>query len=166
MRILLIIMVAVLANPSIETNNCRIIPSKGLGEIVIGQSTLEDVKKEFGDKKVQKTWVKASEAELLGRFEYYLKYDSIATFSTITVERNKEVIYKITITPESKCKTRKGNGIGSSYQDVIDEFGRPSLFYFYKDIGTSKMKLSYQNMDVVMGGRDTLSNYVEEIIIW
>ena len=113
-----------------DSDNCTIVPLKGINNIVVGESSFEDVKKEFGKKKKQKRW-RRTELELFGHFDYSIKYDQIATFLSISIpERNKHIINRITIDSTCKCKTKNGLGIGSSYQDVIKQLGKPKSFYF------------------------------------
>ena len=153
-------------NSNLNNDKYIIIPNKGIDSIIIGKSTLKEVQQEFGVKKIKRKWHKAIEVDCFGKFEYYIKYDSIATFSTITKNRNKEVVYKIILESGSKCKTKGGNGIGSSYENIINEFGRPESLYFFKDENRYKTELSYGDMDIILNSKDTLSNSVCEIIIW
>lgn len=153
-------------NFSLNHSQYIIVPNKGINNIIIGQSTLKEVQNEFGSKKIKRKWHKAIEVECFGKFEYLLKYDSIATFSTITKNRNKNIIHKIILGTDSKCKTKEGNGIGSSYNSIIEEFGRPNSVYFFKDKSKYKTELSYDKTDIVLDSKDTLTSSVCKIIIW
>lgn len=143
-----------------------IIPGKGVGNIEIGKSTIDDVIEEYGKVKVKRKWHKAVEVELFGRFEYYLQYDSLATFSTFTKNRNKKVIYKIVLSSGSKCKTANGIGVGSSYKDLKKELGRPEQFYFQGTKYNREMVVFYDNMMIIMNGSDSTKNVVSKITIW
>ena len=140
-------------------------PNEGIGDIVVGKSTLQDVQRVYGLKKVTKRWHKAMEVEFFRRYEYYLNYDSIGTFSTYTTKRNKNIISQIILSSDSKCRTILGVGIGSNYPNTIRDFGQPKQSYFQVENGKSKLKLIYEKMSVLMNGKDTLHNSVERIII-
>jgi len=150
-----------------EKCECLIVPSQGVGNIKIGKSTIEDVRKEFGEKKIEKKWHKAIEVEFFGRYEYFLKYDSVGAFSTFTKHRNKTIIHKLVLNSDSKCKTVLGNGIGSSYKDVVKELGKPKQDYILSNNdGSKNMVLIYENMTIYMNKQDTASNTVSYIKIW
>jgi len=153
-------------NSNVKSEDCIIVPNKGINNIVIGKSTLKDVQKEFGAKRVKKKWHKAIEVELFGKYEYYLEYDSIATFSTITKGRNKNIIYKIIIESDSKCKTKGGNGIDSSYNDIIEELGEGTLTSFSSTNENPKIEIRYNDMLVIFNNNDKKTARVEKMIIW
>jgi hypothetical protein len=127
---------------------------------------LNDVKSEFGKVRKRKYWVKSKELELFGRYVYFLEYDSIGVFSTSDNFRNKPIISKIHLTSNCQCKTKNGIGIGSSYNDIINEFGKGTRWNLFGYKGLKVIELSYDNMHIVFDGNDIKKSVVVEIIIW
>ncbi len=149
-----------------ESDKLIIRPNKGVGNIEIGKSTLDDVINEYGKIEKNKKWHKSIELELFGRFEYYLHYDSIGIFSTYTKNRNKEVIHKIILPFNSKCRTIKGNGIGSGYDDIVEEFGSTDGINLFGYNNNKVIELTYDNMHIIFDSNDMNACKVVEIIIW
>jgi|GEM_PF-5188038 len=167
MKTLLFLALLFIFNFLQEPNNCIIVPGKGVNSIIIGQSTLKDIEKEFGEKKVEKKWHKAVETEIMGRFEYFVHYDKIGTFSTYTRNRNKTIIMKISIDTTSKCRTKKGLGIGNTYRETIRELGEANQISFVQDKKKYiKMELLYDNMNIWFDGNDSTNNKIIEIEIY
>lgn len=164
--IILMFLLSSLSAYIVNPKECVIIPNKGVNSIVVDSSTFNDVKKEFGDIKKRKYWVKSQELELFGRFVHYLEYESIGVFSTSINFRSKPIISKIHLTSQCQCKTKNGIGIGSSYNDIINEFGKGTRWNLFGYKGAKVVELSYDNMHIIFDGNDIEKSVVIEIIIW
>ena len=163
MKLFLFIIILCFCGFTQDPDKCIIIPLKGINDIVIDKSSFEDVKKEFGKKKIKKKWSR-TELEIFGHFDYSIKYDQIGTFSSISIPgRSKHVVNFVEIDSTCKCKTKKGLGIGSSYQDVIKELGKPKYFWFMNGNTELNYEENKLNMAIMLNGRDTTTNKVYEI---
>lgn len=164
----LIILFFLSKSDSIEKDKLILIPFYGIGNIVLGESTMDDVKKQFGNKKLQKTWHKGVEFDLFGKREFKLYYSGVGTFSTLTNKRNRTVVCKITLDSDSDCKTIDGWGIGSNYNETIKELGlRGKLYQYRKHRGDGYNTIgTFNNMDVWFSSADTLSCVVTKIEIF
>ncbi|NQY11217.1 MAG: hypothetical protein HRT71_17100 [Flavobacteriales bacterium] len=150
-----------------QPNKCELIPNKGVNNLFIGETTLKEVKKEYGKKFTRHKWIFSDETEVFGRFEYFVKENGIK-FSTRMKDRNKTIIYRIVLSSNCDCKTINGIGIGSSYNDVIDEFksaGELSHWDSYGYKGEKVIELSYDNMYVIFDGNNKATSKVVQIII-
>jgi len=135
---------------------------------MLNKSTIQDVMKVYGVKKIEKKWHKSVEFELLGKFEYFIVVGGVGRFSTLTRNRNKNIIKEITLDSTSLCKTKNGFGIGSTYSEAIDELGKPNVMYAESKYPHQPMKLSlnYGNyMWIRFNGTDTIKSTVEEIVL-
>ena len=136
-----------------DSDKCTIVSLKGINNIVVGQSSFEDIKKEFGKKRKRAKWG-STELDIFGYFDYYVKYDQIGTFISLAgIRRSRHIINNIIIDSTCKCKTKNGLGIGSSYQDVIKEFGEPK---YVAGLGKLKYPTAYdhRNAEVNYEGND------------
>jgi len=142
-------------------------PNEGVGDITIGCSSLKDVQNAFGKKKIEKRWHKSTEFQFFGKFEYYLEYENIGLFSTLTNGRNRKIVEKIILNSPNHCKTQNGFGVGSTYQETIKELGFANHKYIESSAKVSKRRilLQYNNMDIYFDNSDSVKAKVEEIII-
>jgi len=161
-----------------ETANCIIKPRVGLNNIIVGKSTLDDVRKEFGPNTTYKKWVKAIEVEIIGHYDYYVTYvNSGYSFSTYRSGK-KKITEIITLDSTCKCKTISGVGIGSSYDDLKKELGQPVLNSNHKN-GSGQPLMYFEtyeqneynmviwygnNMRIILNGTDTTKSHVTQII--
>ena len=170
MKLLLFFVVLCFCGFTQDSDKCIIVPLKGINNIIVGESSFEDVKKEFGKKKKRKKWGR-TELELFGHFDYFMKYDQIGTFSSLSIpERSKHIINEIAIDSTCKCKTKNGLGIGSSYQEIVKELGKPEYFTHNndndKEINYERSKVGKQGklyIIITLNGKDTIINKIRKI---
>ena len=165
MKLLLFFVVLCFCGFTQDSDKCIIVPFKGINNIVVGESSFEDVKKEFGEKKKRRKWSRA-ELKLFGIFEYFMKYDQIGTFSSIGSAR-KNTINEIIIDSTCKCRTKNGLGIGSYYQEIVKELGKPKYFHNNDNDKEINYEVNYTGgklyMIITLDGKDTITNKIREI---
>lgn len=148
-------------------NNSEVflVPYKGVTNITVGESSLKDVQRLLGVKKVEKKWRKSIGYELFGKYAYFLEYENIGIFSTLAGYRNRNIVAMVTLDSTSTCKTTNGFGIGSSYFETIQELGRTDQVSYKRMNNGTKIYLIYKRMYITFDGKDSLSSSVNKIEI-
>lgn len=104
-----------------------IVPYSGVDSIQVGISTKRDVLQTFGKATTKCTWRPNSYPIALGEFVQIISYPELGiTFlcdHTNGQRIARKTVREIVIDSTSRIKTPQGNGIGSSYDDIIKEFG-------------------------------------------
>lgn len=104
-----------------------IYPGKGLGDIVIDNSTLDSVIKTFGKNKIKERSVKGcgtfGDADC-GKEKYVFYKDKGVSFNSWPKSTDK-IVRLIVLESSCEFKTDKGIGIGSSKADIIAKYGQP-----------------------------------------
>lgn len=165
-KFIILISVLVINSGTKKDCNCEIVKGKGINNIVVGKSKIEDVKSIFGDTKKTRIWRKPVESEIFGNFDFTFCYDSIAKFSTYRRVESRKTIALLEIKGNSKCRTNSGFGVGSSYNETLAEFGNPKLKYNTKLASdrTYKLHLFFDKTEIIFNSTDTNYNKVEKII--
>jgi hypothetical protein len=109
---------------------CVIKPANGINNIMLDKSNLENVIQDFGEAKIDRKWKKGIELQFIGQFVNSIKYiDQGLTFTDLGNDRHilgkNAIVREITIDSLCNCKTEEGIGIGSSFKDVNEAFGKP-----------------------------------------
>lgn len=108
----------------VSSNSTDIIPFVGVGNLVLAESNIRDVQRAFG--KGKKKWDYVSIFDL-GEFyfERTIEYPDLGmTISTDRLYHSaKFAISSIEMNSSCRFKTKMGNGIGSTLNDLRREFG-------------------------------------------
>lgn len=113
-----------------DPSEFKIIPFQGIDSVVLGVSTVKDIKKHIGKARVRTVFRSNDFPILLGEFIKEIRYPELGLTFEVSASRgkfSKKTLEYITIDSTSKIKTNTGVGIGSGYFDVIKEIGNQSL---------------------------------------
>lgn len=109
------------------TKEIFILPYYGVDSIFVGISTKKDVLNQLGYTKIERKWRPNSYPIELGEFVQVLHYpDYGLTFlcdHTNGRRFARKTVREIIVDSTSQIKTHQGNGVGSSYYQIISEFG-------------------------------------------
>lgn len=110
-----------------STESITIVPFSGVDSIQVGISTKRDVMRTYGKATTKCSWRPNSYPIALGEFVQIIHYPDLGlTFlcdHTNGRRFAKKTVREIEIDSTSHIKTPQGNGVGSSYYDIIKEFG-------------------------------------------
>lgn len=104
-----------------------ILPYNGIDSIFVGISTKKDVLTQLGQTKIEHKWRPNSYPIELGEFVQVLYYPEYG-LTFLCDHKNgrrfaRKTVREIVIDSTSQIKTLLGNGVGSSYYQIISEFG-------------------------------------------
>ena len=135
-----------------------IMPYYGIDSIYVGISNKKDVVNQLGNTKVERKWRPNSYPIALGEFVQVIHYPEYG-LTFICDHTNgrrfaRKTVREIMIDSTSQIKTRLGNGIGSSYDQIISEFGNTKFsrgsFPTYNITDLSYDKLNEKDIYTIM----------------
>lgn len=118
-------------NTKNKINEIQIVPFYGVDSIFVGKSTRRDVINHLGKVNVKREWRPNSYPIELGEIVKIIQYPDLGL--TIILDHDKgrrfakKTVREIIIDSTSTIITPEGNGIGSSYSQIITEFGQTKL---------------------------------------
>jgi hypothetical protein len=157
-----------------NVNDLEIIPFVGIGNIVLGKSKLNDVEKTFGKGIRYSYWEAGLFIDPIKQKMHIINYPSLGLkfVETRPLWLKKLSIQELYITRSCKCKTKMGNGIGSTLNDIRREFGAIRVMGIGQ-VGNLYLEVSIEgpNWDSSMefncySTQDTAHFKVEEIVIF
>jgi hypothetical protein len=106
--------------------NYKLIPSSGIDNICIGVSNSKDIVRYIGQTKIKRKWRSNTYPLLLGEIIHEIKYPNLGLTFIVSGYKgrfSKKTLKYIIIDSTSNIKTSNGIGVGSSYFEIINEFG-------------------------------------------